>query len=145
MPGVTDIDAVYRQTAEAARAQRAPLVERLEAIDIERIEIRAAIRKLDKLLAFIEPKPERGRRGTKRQSIIGAERLDKLTEHLRANYNNGSTFTVKSLTDDGTFEQLGFTNKTARNRSVVLLHERGILRLVRTDGLQKVWTVTPHG
>jgi hypothetical protein len=150
MPGVLteDVSAVYRNTADEARAKRATLEARLEPIEREREELREAIKKLDKLIAFIEgtgPFASKSKPKSKPPGAPSSERQDALAKWLQENMN-GSDFIGPELLERADFNKALGMSSAYLSGALNALQARGVIRLVRTGHPErgartKIWRV----
>jgi hypothetical protein len=151
MPGVVmeDLDAIYQRTGAEARAERDKLQAELDELNEERAAIVDAIRKLDKLLNFIDPpKPKQKKRGGRGPTGETVARQTELTEWLRSHLN-GEQFVAPELLGRKDFEAVGMS-KSYLAKSLNDLQEQGVVRLVRVGhrdygARTKIWEVIRSG
>jgi hypothetical protein len=141
---LADLDAELDAAVKSLESKRAEFEGALEDLDARRLELREGIRRIDAMLRGRNPKKPGPSKGTpKNQSRIAAATLDTLAEWLRTNYNGNEFTAPEAWADVPRMDGIGTTYRMGI--AIKELHERGVLRLVRTGGGKtgraKVWKV----
>jgi len=143
---LADLDAELDAAVKSLESKRAEFEGALEDLDARRLELREGIRRIDAMLRGRNPKkpgPSKGKTKSPNVSRVADATLDTLSEWLRTNYN-GDEFTVpEAWAGAPKLDGIGTTYRMGV--AINALHERGVLRLVRTGGGKtgraKVWKV----
>lgn len=167
MPGDSTLAKVDKAIADIfapLRKQVALIDQELDRIDEEKAELvaelneerdqyRAARAKAMRIIAANDRKPKKKtKRATGGRTIgVAPEKIEALQAYITANVG-GEKFAGPKLLERSDFvAKTGLGHPSQVSKALGVLHERGVLRLVRSGGIEglgnrvKVWEVARHG
>lgn len=168
MPGdptpLAKVDKAIADIFAPLRKQVALIDEALERIEEEKADLvaelneerdgyKAARAKAMRIIAANDRKPKtKTKRGASSPRMgVAPEKIDALAAYIRANVD-GEQFAGPKLLERRDFTaKTGLGHPSQVSKALGVLHERGVLRLVRSGGIEglgnrvKVWEVTKRG
>ena len=113
-------------TVEPIRAQLAAIEESIVERETELRELRALRTSAQRLVAFVEPAPKKGKAGAPARPKAADHTVDAIAVFLREHYPNGNEFTARQVADDP-----GFTvaSRATVTNALGQLADSGVVRL----------------